>query len=102
MTAIANSIEPKELRGGGRRFEVNGFSVINGAQTIATCQHFIASNPGADISAARVLLTLIQVDEHDAFSTAVTRARNHQNPVASTNFAALDGIPERLRRSWPF
>lgn len=102
VTAIANSIEPKEIRDGGRRFKVNGFSIINGAQTIATCQHFIASNPGADISAARVLLTLIQVDENDVFSTDVTRARNHQNPVASANFAALDGVQERLRRELAF
>ena len=28
----------------------------------------------------------------------MTRARNHQNPVLSQNFAALDDEQERLRR----
>ena len=102
VTAIANSIEYKGLKNGGRRFEVKGFSVINGAQTIASSHHFMTTKPEADVSAARVLLTLIQVDQHDAFSASVTRARNHQNPVSPAHFAALDDIQERLRRELAF
>ncbi|HWB02794.1 MAG TPA: AIPR family protein [Verrucomicrobiales bacterium] len=102
VTAIANSIEPKGIRDGGRRFELRGLSVINGAQTIATSHHFIAANPHADVASARVLLTLIRVDEDDPFSTEITRARNHQNPVSAAQFAALDGIQERLRRELLF
>jgi len=102
VTAIANSIEIKGPKIGGRRFELKGLSVINGAQTIATSHHFITTNPHADVASARVLLTLIQVDEDDEFSAEITRARNHQNPVSIAQFAALDGIQERLRRELAF
>lgn len=103
VTAIAHTIEPKGLReGGGRRFEVKGLSVINGAQTIASCHHFMTTQTGADISAARVLITLILVEQNDPFSSSVTRARNHQNPVSPADFAALDDTQDRLRRELAF
>lgn len=102
VTAIAHTIDPKAARDGGRRFEVKGLSVINGAQTVASSHHFVASHPGVDISNARVLLTLILVDEDDSFGADVTRARNHQNPVSPAHFAALDDIQERLRRELAF
>jgi hypothetical protein len=73
-------------------------SVVNGAQTIASSAKFLADNKGNDISAARVSLTLIKADADGEFGKSVTRARNHQNPVLLSNFAALDDEQERLRR----
>jgi hypothetical protein len=102
VTAIAHGVEMKGLRNSGRRVVVRGFSVVNGAQTIATTHHFIGSNPQADVSAARVLLTLIQVNKGDGFSVDITRGRNHQNPVSTANFAALDPLQERLHRELAF
>jgi len=102
VTAIAHTIEPKGPRDGGRRFGLKGLSIINGAQTVASCQHFIATRPQADVSASRVLMTLIRVDQADEFGSRVTRARNHQNPVSLAHFAALDNIQERLRRELAF
>lgn len=102
VTAIASTIEPKGVKDGGRKFEVKGLSVINGAQTVASCHHFVTANAGKDISAARVMLTLIKVDNGDPFSGEVTRARNHQNPVSLAHFAALDNMQERLRRELAF
>ncbi len=102
VTAIAHTIDIKGPKDGGRRFEVKGLSVINGAQTIASSQHFATTRPAADIAAARVLLTLIQVDQLDEFSATVTRARNYQNPVSPAHFAALDGTQERLKRELAF
>ncbi len=102
VTAIAQLIEPKGLHAGGRRFEIKGLSVINGAQTIASCHSFISTHPQADVAAARVMLTLIGVDHDDPFGSRVTRARNHQNPVTLAQFAALDHIQERLRRELAF
>lgn len=78
--------------------KLRGFSVINGAQTIASAAKFIADNKGSDISAAKVSLTLIKADADGEFGKSVTRARNHQNPVLLSNFAALDDEQERLRR----
>lgn len=102
VTAIAHTIDIKGPKNGGRRFEVKGLSVINGAQTIASSQHFITTKPEIDVTEARVLLTLIHVDADDPFSASVTLARNHQNPVSSAQFAALDDIQERLRRELAF
>ena len=70
----------------------------NGAQTIASSAQFVLGNPKHDISSARVLITLIKVDGDSDFGKAITRARNHQNPVQLANFAALDDEQERLRR----
>ncbi len=98
ITAVAHTIEPRAAHDGWRRYEVQGFSIINGAQTVASCHHYASTRPDRDIGLARVMLTLIKVDRDSQFSSAITRARNHQNPVALTQFAALDGTQERLRR----
>lgn len=102
VTAIAHEIRPRGTRDGGRRFELDGLSVINGAQTIASCAQFIAENPEADLDSAFVMVTLIHVDRADPFGVRVTRARNHQNPVSPAQFAALDNKQERLRRELAF
>lgn len=101
VTALCQEIQPKSAKhakGGRKRLKIRGFSVINGAQTIASSAKFIADNKGSDISAAKVSLTLIKADADGEFGKSVTRARNHQNPVLLSNFAALDDEQERLRR----
>jgi hypothetical protein len=103
ITAVAHDIHPKgNKHAGGQKFKAMGLSIINGAQTLASATHFANSNPGADITGARVLLTLIRVRAGDTFGKDVTKARNHQNPVALANFAALDPNQERLRRELAF
>lgn len=102
VTAVAHAIRPRALRNGGRRFELDGLSIINGAQTIASCAQFITDNPEVDIDSAYVMFTLIHVDREDPFGAQVTRARNHQNPVSPAQFAALDNTQERLRRELAF
>lgn len=101
VTALGHLIEPKganQAKQGKKKLKIKGLSVINGAQTIASSARFLADNPGSDISAAKVALTLIRADSNGAFGKQVTRARNHQNPVQFANFAALDEEQERLRR----
>lgn len=101
VTALCREIHPKgakQAQGGRKRLRLKGFSVINGAQTIASSAKFVAENKASDISTARVSLTLIKADSDGEFGKAVTRARNHQNPVLLANFAALDDEQERLRR----
>ena len=83
---------------GGKKFKVRGFSIINGAQTIASAAQLLEDNSKADISAARVSFTLIKASDSDEFGKSVTRARNHQNPVTLSHFVALDDEQERLRR----
>jgi hypothetical protein len=101
VTALCQEIHPKgtsQAKGGKKRLKLHGFSIINGAQTIASSAKFVADNKGQDISNARVSLTLIKADADGEFGKSVTRARNHQNPVHFANFAALDDEQERLRR----
>ena len=97
VTALCEVIEPKDNKTAGKRLKLTGVSVINGAQTIASSARFVLDNPSHDISAANVMLTLIRADGDGDFGKAVTRARNHQNPVLLANFAALDDEQERLR-----
>jgi len=97
VTMLADTIEPKNQKGERRRLKLRGLSVINGAQTIASSAQFQRENPQSNIADARVLLTIIRADSNGDFGKEVTRARNHQNPVESWNFAALDDEQERLR-----
>lgn len=98
VTALCQDLEPKSEKNSRKKIKVRGFSVINGAQTIATSARFAAENKDRDISAARVLITLIKAPLDGDFGKAVTKSRNHQNPVLLANFAALDDAQERLRR----
>ena len=98
VTMLADIIEPKNSPGGRKRLKLRGISVVNGAQTIASSAQFRRENPASSIAGARVMLTIIKADSNGQFGKDVTRARNHQNPVESWNFAALDDEQERLRR----
>ena len=44
------------------------------------------------------MLTLIKAPADGPFGKRVTKARNHQNPVQTANFASLDENQERLRQ----
>jgi len=100
ITVLCEIIEPKNTtnRGGGKRLNIKGFSVINGAQTISSASQFVADHPTADISTARVSITLIHADADGGFGKSITRARNHQNNVETAHFLALHDEQERLRR----
>lgn len=101
VTALCQEIHPKgtkQAQGGRKKLKLRGFSVINGAQTIASSAKFLADNKDSDLTGAKVSITLIKADADGEFGKSVTRARNHQNPVLLANFAALDDEQERLRR----
>lgn len=99
VTALCENISPRAGKGTEYRdFELVGFSIINGAQTVASTASFVEENPNFDISEARVMLTLIQADAEGDFGKEVTRARNTQNDVKEIAFAALDDEQERVRR----
>lgn len=98
ITVLADLIEQPRGSRVKKRLKLRGLSVINGAQTISTSADFVAQNPDCDISAANILVTIIKADSEGKFGRAVTRARNHQNPVSTGNFASLDPRQENLRR----
>jgi hypothetical protein len=98
VTALCQKIDPKGNARGRKRLDVEGFSVVNGAQTIASSAKFVADNPATNIDNARVAITVIQANTDGEFGKSVTRARNHQNQVHYSNFVALHEEQERLRR----
>mgnify|MGYP002700262701 CR=1 FL=1 len=98
ITVVCTGIEPKRSQGGYKDYVIAGFSVVNGAQTISTAAEYKSTNPDADTSAAKVLLTIIVASSNGDFHKEVTRARNLQNPIALSDFAALDDNQERLRQ----
>ena len=98
VTALADLVEAPQGTKANKRLRLRGLSVINGAQTISSAAEFVAQNPLCDISNAKVLVTIIKADSEGKFGRSVTRARNHQNPVSTGNFASLDPRQEELRR----
>ncbi len=98
VTAVCDLIEPKGTKNGVKRLKVRGFSIINGAQTVASVAEFVRNNPTKDISGAKVMFTLIKATADGDFGKHITKARNHQNPVQMANFASLDENQERLRQ----
>jgi hypothetical protein len=98
ITALAKSVSPKGRLNNRRSFSVKGLSIINGAQTIASSHYFAKTSPEKDFAQAKVMITLIEVDNDEYLSQNITRARNHQNAVDNRHFAALDPEQERIRR----
>ncbi|TCO76036.1 AIPR protein [Plasticicumulans lactativorans] len=100
VTAVCDQVDPKGKNptNGARKFKVRGLSIINGAQTVASASEFVDQHPGTSIDGAKVMLTLIKAAAEGEFGKRVTKARNHQNPVQSANFASLDDNQERLRQ----
>ncbi|WP_233863698.1 AIPR family protein [Paraburkholderia adhaesiva] len=100
VTAVCDEIEPKGKNpsNGARKFKVRGLSIINGAQTVASAAEFVAQHPHSNIDDAKVMFTLIKAPADGLFGKRVTKARNHQNPVQTANFASLDENQEQLRQ----
>lgn len=98
VTAVCDLIEPKATKNGVKKFKVRGLSIINGAQTVASAAEFVRQHPSKSIEDAKVMFTLIKAPADGPFGKRVTKARNHQNPVQTANFASLDENQERLRQ----
>lgn len=101
LTAVCSKITP--LPGFTHEtgnFQLEGFSVVNGAQTVGSIA--TAHNTAGPLApGAQVLITLIQVGDGAAAAhpgEEITRARNTQNAVRGLHFAALDPEQERLRQ----
>ncbi|WP_241191739.1 AIPR family protein [Streptomyces sp. ADI97-07] len=101
ITALCQSIK-KTPRGGATHaygdFVVDGVSVVNGAQTVASI-HRAAKKSEEALADARVWVRFISLEGCPPdFSIDVTRATNTQNSVENRDFFALDPQQERLRR----
>ena len=80
------------------RFTLQGFSVVNGAQTVGTIAS-VYEGSGSISPDAKLLVTIIEVGTAvDSIGIEITKARNTQNAVRDVYFAALDSNQERLRQ----
>ncbi len=97
LTAVCSQITPAPGHTYNEGvFTLNGFSVVNGAQTVGSI--FAAQAAGVISPDAKLLITLIQVGAAPGtLGLDITRARNTQNAVRGLHFAALDHNQERLR-----
>jgi hypothetical protein len=78
----------------GSTFKLEGFSIVNGAQTVGTIA--ISDNLSPD---ALVMITIIEIGPNaDDIGIRITKARNYQNVVRGIDFAGLDPQQERLRQ----
>lgn len=96
ITALCSSIDVKDRKANRRKLKVRGMSIINGAQTVASAAELMGQGTPPDISQAHVMLTLIQANADGAFGPKVTKARNSQNTVLLSDFAAQDPVQARL------
>ncbi len=79
-------------------FTLQGFSVVNGAQTVGAIASAHSTN-GSISPDAKLLVTIIEVGvAADSIGVEITKARNKQNTVRDVYFAALDPNQERLRQ----
>lgn len=79
-------------------FVLEGFSVVNGAQTVGSIAGSHAAH-GPISADAKLLLTMIEVGTSSAGTgSEITRTRNTQTVATILSFAALDPEQERLRR----
>lgn len=80
------------------KFTLEGFSIVNGAQTVGSIASVFNTN-GAISPDAKLLVTIIEVGtKSDTIGIKITKARNTQNTVRDIYFAALDPNQERLRQ----
>jgi len=83
-----------------RLFRLEGVSVVNGAQTVASISAALRQN--REVAAtAQVWVRLISLEGcPEGFGTEVTRATNTQNAVENRDFVSLDPEQTRLRHEF--
>lgn len=101
ITAICNAI--KKAGGGGALtdagyFEFEGFSIVNGAQTVGSVSKALADDAKKD---PLIFIKVISLDKApDNFARQVTRYTNTQNDLQAMDFVSLDPNQERLRNEF--
>jgi hypothetical protein len=101
ITALTTNFAKKPIGGNSTDtgfFECEGFSIVNGAQTVGSIAAAHQQAPER-VAGAVVPIRIIQVaDQGTAFAGEVTRYTNTQNSIEKRDFVALDPEQERLRQ----
>ena len=98
ITVVCRTILKKAIGGADKAsgvFDVEGMSVVNGAQTIGAMH--AAKSQGTSLDAVRVQARFIALaDAPGDFGADITRTNNTQNNLTPVDFVALDPNQERL------
>lgn len=87
ITAVCSA-----LREYDDRVEIDGISIVNGAQTVVA----IEANRERLAEGIRVLLKVVEADRNSVLAKNIAVRSNTQNPVTSRNLRALDEVQARL------
>jgi hypothetical protein len=100
ITVLCEEIDPAVAGAPNRNsrlFRLQGVSVVNGAQTVASINAALRKSPDSAAD-AQVWVRLISLEGcPESFGTEVTRATNTQNAVENRDFVSLDPEQTRLR-----
>ncbi len=99
ITMLCDSIKPVgvAIPGGVGEFQLDGASVVNGAQTVSAIHKAYTGDPEA-AKVGRVLVRLISLEDcPEGFGDQVTTSTNTQNPIEERDFKSLDPVQVKLR-----
>ena len=92
ITALVLDYELGPRRKSGRKFRINGMSIVNGAQTTGSLGSLIVELPD-DL---KVSIRFVKAKKESIVSNVV-RFNNLQNKLQAADFRSTDGIQDRLR-----
>jgi AIPR protein len=92
ITALVLDYKLGKRRRNGRRLDIKGISIVNGAQTTGSIANLLG-NPSADL---QVAIRFVKANK-DAIIANVVRFNNLQNKLQAADFRSTDPIQERLR-----
>lgn len=83
-------------------FNLEGVSVINGAQTTGSIGRVYADDP-SKLEHVQTMVQIIEMREMpDEIAKTITKLSNTQNRIENKDFAAQDPVQDRLRRELSF
>lgn len=101
ITALCSRIKKAPIGGEDQNagvFEFEGFSIVNGAQTVGSISAAIDRGFSPEFF---MFIRVISLEEaEDGFGNKISRFTNTQNELLPVDFVALDPNQERLRREF--
>lgn len=97
ITALVLDYELGKRTKAGRKLNINGISIVNGAQTTGSLAN-LDEAPPRDL---QVAIRFVKANKH-AIVANVVRYNNSQNKIQAADFRSTDAIQERLRTEFDF
>jgi len=96
ITAIVNDFKPKfDRKGNVKSLEIDGISIVNGAQTTGTIGTLLTAPNTSGLVAARFIKSSNQATVRN-----IIRFNNSQNKISPSDFRSTDQYQEKLRKEF--